>query len=31
MQLSFYTMIMLMFWCGVCPGSIWEWKYVNFR
>jgi len=30
MQLSFYT-TMLLFWCGIYPGSIWEWKFLNYR
>jgi len=31
MQLSFYTTIILLFWCDVYSGSIWEWKFLNYR
>jgi len=27
----FFPMIILLFWCGVYPGSIWEWKFLNYR
>jgi len=31
MQLSLSTIIILLFWCGVHSGSIWERKYLSYR
>jgi len=26
-----FTIVILLFWCGVYSGSIWERKYVSYR
>ena len=31
MRVSFHTVIVLLLSCGVYSGSIWEWKFLNYR